>query len=181
MKMHRRDFIKKTVVTSTLLSTGVLAGCTPAKSVSEWFEQSIKRLKSLQQQRLTFTGPWQAFATFSHLAESIEFSLAGFPQQKSTSFKTWVGKPAFSLFKAIGKMKHNTAEPIPGAKPLDYTNTDPEAINAAIARVIDALLAFQNSTVFYPHFAYGDLSHDDYLIAHLLHIDDHLALLTTDV
>ena len=162
-----------------LFSSGTLSGCVPSKPVSNWLEETLVKLRSLRQQPLTFDGPWQAFATFSHLAQSIEFSLTGFPEHKSDSFKTWAGKPAFTVFKAVGGMQHNTAEPIPGAMPLNHAMTDIEQVDISIDRVINALHAFTMESELFPHFAYGELSHSDYLVAHLLHIEDHLNLLIT--
>lgn len=175
--MHRRHFIKNTAIVSLLASTGTLSGCTTSQPLSIWLEQTINRLESLKQKNLTFDGPWQGYATFSHLAQSIEFSLVGFPEHKSDGFKNWVGKPAFNVFKAMSSMSHDTAEPIPGADELDHKKVGSTDIDKSIERLIQALTSFQTSQTLFPHFAYGALSHDDYLVAHILHIEDHLNLL----
>jgi hypothetical protein len=50
-------------------------------------------------------------------------------------------------------------------------------IDLSIQRTIVALRQFEKQTKLHPHFAYGELSHEDYLLAHVFHINDHLALL----
>jgi len=174
--MLRRDFLKTVCIGSVAL--GVTTGCTTADTVAVDLDKTINKLLAYKTQTLRFDGAWQAFATFTHLAQSIEYSYVGFPEHKSDGFKTWIGKPAFTVFKAAGAMHHDTAEPIPGAPTLQNNIDDSDNIHQAIDRLVGALQHFKKSTKLFPHFVYGDLSHSDYLIAHLMHIDDHLALLT---
>lgn len=175
--MQRRAFLKRSATLGLVLAVP-LSGCSNAHDKTLSFDAIIHTLKSLQTKpELQFEGPWPAFATFTHIAQSIEMSVNGFPEHKSAGFKRWIGKPAFWAFKQAGAMRHDTAEAIPGAPALDVGNHDPVAINLSIQRVIDALYTFSETTLLAPHFAYGALNKDDYLIAHILHIEDHLALL----
>ena len=174
--MLRREFLKTILIGGAAL--GATTGCVKSDTDVFSIENTVAELLAFKKQALLFEGPWQAFATFTHLAQSIEYSYLGFPEHKSDSFKSWLGKPAFTVFKAAGAMHHNTAEPIPGAPALKNDINDSGNINQAIDRLVEALQRFKSATKLFPHFAYGDLSHNDYLIAHLLHINDHLALLT---
>lgn len=62
---------------------------------------------------------WNWPQTLVHCAQSIEYSLTGFPQMKSAVFQRTIGAAAFSVFSWRGRMTHDLAEPIPGAPELD--------------------------------------------------------------
>ncbi|WP_100658692.1 DUF1569 domain-containing protein [Alteromonas flava] len=174
--MQRRTFLKSAGLAALVATTTACADEKASQRLN--VTAMIDYLRSLKlRQALLFNGPWPAFATFTHLAQSIEFAMTGFPEHKSDGFKRWVGQPAFWVFKQAGAMQHDTAEAIPGAPALDVMNTDPVAINQSIDRLILALSTFATFTATQPHFAYGDLSHDDYMLAQLMHINDHLTLL----
>lgn len=109
---------------------------------------------------------WSWSQTLNHCAQSIEYSMAGFPQLKSSIFQRTVGKTAFNVFAARGRMSHNIGEPIPGAPLLD-PNTD---IAMAVSRLKQAVLDFKNwKQALQPHFAYGTLSKATYEQAHAMH------------
>jgi hypothetical protein len=121
---------------------------------------------------------WNPAQILIHLAQSVEFSMQGYPVQYSTAFKQTVGSLAFSVFKRHGKMRHNLIEAIPGAPPLVQVNSFP-AVQSALSRLINALKAFEGyNGILKPHFAYGELSHQDYQLAHAMHIADHLQVLS---
>jgi len=115
---------------------------------------------------------WTLPQTLDHCAQSIEFSLTGFPSPKSPIFQNTVGAAAFKVFSWRGKMSHDLAEPIPGAPALDAgTNSV-----AAVARLQRAIREFQGTTVpLRPHFAYGDLSKPEYEQAHAMHLANHFS------
>lgn len=106
----------------------------------------------------------------NHLAQSIEYSLTGYPMHKSDGFKDSIGRVAFSTFSFRGKMTHDLLEPIPGAPRLV---ADDAAL--AMSRLITALNDFRvfNGEL-KPHFAYGELNHAEYTLAHVMHINNHL-------
>jgi len=110
--------------------------------------------------------------TLAHCAQSIEFSMSGFPEAKSALFQKTVGAAAFSVFSWRGKMSHNLAEPIPGAPVL--ASDTPAA--AAVERLQKAIAAFsQWSGELKPHFAYGALTKPQYEQAHAMHLAQHLS------
>lgn len=114
------------------------------------------------------TGAWSLAQVLDHAAQSVEFSLRGFPQLKSSLFRATVGPAAFAYFDARGRMQHGLAEAIPGAPPLA------DALPAAIERLVRALRQFQAHTgSLHPHFAYGALDKTRYLRAHLMHLANH--------
>jgi len=87
-----------------------------------------------------------------HAAQSVEYSMTGFPQAKPAWFRATVGSYAFALFNARGQMSHALDEPIPGAPPL----AEGQALAPAIDRALAALRAFErHAGTLAPHFAYG--------------------------
>lgn len=131
-------------------------------------------LDGLVGQALVAVRGWTPAAVCNHCAQSIEYSLDGFPQLKGSWFRRSVGPLAFSLFSARGAMRHPLDEPIPGAATLDQPDTLPlalERLRAAFARFEAHVGPLQ------PHFAYGALSHREYAQAHVLHLYEHLSLL----
>ena len=113
---------------------------------------------------------WDAARTFHHLAQSVEFSMAGFPEAKSALFQNTVGRLAFSVFSARGSMSHGLTEVIPGETVVAAGD-----IQDGIKRLKTSLLVFKShEQALQPHFAYGTLSKPDYAIAHALHINNHL-------
>lgn len=128
--------------------------------------------------RKSFTA-WEWAPTLVHCAQSIEYSLQGFPQPKSALFQHTVGAAAFAVFAWQGRMHHSLAEPIPGAPPLPDDNRDADN---ALARILQAIDQFQAHTgPLQPHFAYGNLSKPDYEAAHAMHLASHLGFFHTEV
>jgi len=115
-------------------------------------------------------GAWNLAQVFNHLAQSIEYSMSGYPEHKPQWFKATVGATAFQVFSIRARMSHNLNEAIPGAPALDAQD-----LPAAHQRLVTALTSFDAYTGdLAPHFAYGALSHDEYLKAHVMHINNHL-------
>jgi hypothetical protein len=115
------------------------------------------------------TEGWPLAQVLEHLAQSVLFSLDGFPQPKSALFQNTAGSAAFAMFKWRGKMSHGLTEPIPGAPALK-ANTVAEG--AQMLR--SAALRFDaHKGQLKPHFAYGDLPKADYALAHALHVQNH--------
>jgi hypothetical protein len=115
-------------------------------------------------------GEWNLAQFLNHAAQSVEFSIAGFPQLKPAWFRSTVGSAAFVFFESRGAMSHSLSEPIPGAPALP---ADAE-LAQAIARCLKALDVFEAHTgALAPHFAYGILDKAQYTRAHLMHLANH--------
>lgn len=113
---------------------------------------------------------WNLRQLLQHLAQSIEFSLQGYPQARSAVFRHTVGRAAFAVFDARGQMNHDLAEPIPGAPALQAELS----LREAVQRLLDAMQAFAaHRGLLAPHFAYGVLSKAEYQRAHLMHLANH--------
>jgi hypothetical protein len=131
---------------------------------------ALRTLEALKGQPAHSTGAWDLAHVLHHAAQSIEYSMQGFPQPKPAWFRSTVGPLAATVFSARGRMSHGLAEPIPGAPDIAQGQPLPAAVDRAIA----ALQAFeQYADPLRPHFAYGELNKDDYRRAHLMHFANH--------
>ena len=131
-------------------------------------------LAGLVDKPLTSLKGWSPAQVFNHCAQSIEYSISGYPALKPGWFRSSVGPLAFSVFAERGAMRHPLNEAIPGAAPL----SEPSSQTLALKRLQQAFsdfAAYQGELQ--PHFAYGVLNHADYAQAHVLHLYNHLTLL----
>jgi hypothetical protein len=172
--MKRRQLIKTGLVGG--LSIGVVgAGAiwlnVPSNIAPLTIAAALKKLDELSRQAILSSGGWSPYQIFTHCAQSIEFSLSGFPEHKSDFFKNTAGQLAFSAFSSKGQMTHSLSEPIPGAPRIESV---PD-IQFAINRFKKSLIDFQQfDGKLAPHFAYGELSKQDYERAHVMHFYNHL-------
>lgn len=133
-------------------------------------EGALRTLAALKTQAARSTGAWDLAHVLHHAAQSVEYSLQGFPSLNAPWFRATVGPVAATVFSARGRMSHSLIEPIPGAP--DIAQGQP--LGPAVDRAITALQAFERHTgALHPHFAYGELSKDDYRRAHLMHFANH--------
>jgi hypothetical protein len=130
---------------------------------------AFRRLDALDLSAIQSTGDWNLGRTFSHLAQGVEFSMTGYPEEKPRLFQMTAGKLAFTVFKLRGKMSHGLDEPIPGEVIGDVT------ADAGLHRLVTSLEHFRDHTgPLRPHFAFGALGKDQFALAHLMHIENHL-------
>lgn len=129
-------------------------------------------LRAIDERRQPPPGGWGAAQVMTHLAQSIELSMTGYPQPRSRLFQATLGAAAFGVFEARGRMSHGLDEPIPGAAPLGAA-TDTVAAQARLLAAIDGFQRWPAPLL--PHFAYGSLSRPQYELAHAMHVADHLS------
>lgn len=115
--------------------------------------------------------PWPLAHVLEHAAQSVEFSMDGYPALRSAPFRASVGALAFRSFARLGRMSHDTLEPIPGAAPL--VADDPVVAAQRLRNALDRFEAQPPRRVLAPHFAYGRLDKAEYRRAHLMHLADH--------
>ncbi len=131
----------------------------------------VSDLQALKTRPVTSSTAWSPFKVFTHLAQSIEYSMTGYPVMNSALFQHTAGAAAFFVFGTAGAMRHGLAEPIPGAPAI----ADAGPANDALDHLVRALQSFeQHSGALRPHFAYGDLNHTQYTAAHVMHVRNHL-------
>ncbi len=136
-------------------------------------DEALRELDRLTQaEALQPATAWNWTQTVNHCAQSVEYSMIGFPQAKAQAFQRTVGAAAFKVFSWRGRMTHDLGEPIPGAPLLEASND----AAAAAGRLKQAALAFTQWTEpLRPHFAYGELSKAEYEQAHAMHLANHFS------
>ncbi len=168
----RRRFLRRGGTLAVIATVPGLAACDRSRKHLAGVQDALRLLDFFAASgEVASSGAWNPAQVFAHCAQSIEYSMQGFPEMKPALFQATVGAAAAGVFAAAGQMRHNLAEPIPGAGELvaaaDY--------QPALQRLRAAFLAFQAfQGPLQPHFAYGALERDDYLFAHVLHLDNHL-------
>ncbi len=166
--MDRRRALKTTIL---LLAAAPLAGCSGRlQTFTNWKQAQEAVLELLFTPQVVQDNPWNLSQVLQHLAQSIEFSMQGFPALKGAWFRSTIGSAAFALFNGRGQMSHSLDEPIPGAPALDAA----QALKVSVQRLLDAMEAFaQFDGTLRPHFAYGELTKLQYERAHLMHLANH--------
>lgn len=134
--------------------------------------QARQALAALAANPLRGTGAWNVAQVLNHAAQSVEYSLDGFPALKPELFRSTVGRLAFAVFDARGQMSHPLDQPIPGAPEVPAQ----APLDAAVQRLLAAFDRFEAHTgALQPHFAYGLLDKPAYERAHLMHLANHWA------
>jgi len=173
----RRVFIK-TVVGVGVGPTALLAGCQDSNAVDRKLQFGSLRAALAEAERLAHSAAvaadsvWTLPQTLVHCAQSIEYSLAGFPEMKSKAFQNTAGAAAFSVFAWRGRMSHDLTEQIPGAPSLD-SDADMAVSLERLRSAVDAFESTQQPLK--PHFAYGSLDKSQYEIAHSMHLANHFS------
>jgi hypothetical protein len=135
-------------------------------------DEALRRIEDFSKNGLEAkNGNWSLYKTLSHGAQSIEFSLQGYPAHKSSLFKNTAGKLALHLFLAKGAMAHDITMPIPDAPSIE---SDGDAMQG-FTRLEAAVQNFWNHQGSYKeHFAYGKLTKEQYDKIQALHLANHL-------
>lgn len=173
--MNRRQVLRLGALGSVALAGAgfwaLSAGVAPGALSLAGAQQVLAGLATKQ---LVSLKGWSPAEVFNHCAQSIEYSIGGYPELKPEWFRASVGPLAFSAFAARGAMHHALDEAIPGAAALDQPASQAEALQR-LQRAFADFAAYQGELQ--PHFAYGALSHADYAQAHVLHLYNHLSLI----
>jgi Protein of unknown function (DUF1569) len=174
---RRRLVVSSAGVTAALV-TGGLLGCTgdaPADRQLRFGSlaaagEELARLARARE--LVSSTAWGWPQTLLHCAQSIEYSMTGFPRSNSRLFQDTIGSAALGFFSWRGRISHDLSEPIPGAPAL-AASADPAP---ALERLRASMRAFESwSKPLLPHFAYGELSRQQYELAHAMHLANHLS------
>ncbi|WP_429945428.1 DUF1569 domain-containing protein [Leptospira stimsonii] len=138
--------------------------------------EALKYLNTLENSNSIFGyNGWDAGKVMLHCAQSIEYSIQGYPENKSPLFQNTIGKLVFLKFSLSKKMSHDLEAPIPGATEIQ-SNTE---WKKSLGVLRNTILNFQSyGGELKPHFAYGSLSKEEYDQAHAMHIANHFSFLT---
>lgn len=176
MSAERRSALRRiglVVGAGAVAAPLVVSAVHPAALASARFGSLPAALATLAQFRnetAQMSGAWDLPHVLHHVAQSVEYSMVGFPVPKPAWFRASLGSYAFALFDASGQMTHGLDEAIPGAP--DIAQGQP--MGPAVDHLIAALQAFERHTgALAPHFAYGALDKPAYTRVHLMHIANH--------
>ncbi|MDX3310860.1 DUF1569 domain-containing protein [Streptomyces sp. ME08-AFT2] len=115
--------------------------------------------------------PWNLSQTLQHCAQTVRYSVTGYPALKPALFRATAGVLAKRVFLLRGAMKHSLAAEIDGAPPLDPHLP----VTEAAAGLTDAVALFTGHTAEHaPHPAYGRCTHDEFARLHAMHLAEHL-------
>jgi len=177
--MKRRTFLRAAgagaagVAVAAAAGAWWLAGPTPPVATFASFDEARRWIARVVNEGARETAGWPVAQVFEHAAQSIEYSLHGYPASKPAWFQASAGSLAFATFNRRGRMHHDLAEPIPGAPELQAVD-----LAQAAQRLEIALGDFERHTgALAPHFAYGELDKPQYARAHLMHLADHAQLI----
>lgn len=173
--MRRRTLLKGAALTSAAaLGAGYWALPTGPQPAVVSLQGARQVLADLQGKTLQSVRGWSPSQVFNHCAQSIDYSIDGYPELKPAWFRHSLGPAAFAVFSARGAMRHPLDEVIPGAAPLH----EPSSQDQALQRLQMAFERFaSHAGELQPHFAYGALSHAEYGQAHVMHLYNHLSLI----
>ena len=178
MATSRRNVIKIGIGATVIAPSIMLAACGEAESVDRKLKfkslgEAMQEAQRLVSKNVVLPETMYSLPqTLIHCAQSIEYSMSGFPESKSSLFQNTLGSAAVSLFLWRGRMSHNLTEGIPGAPSL---NADVDAVTA-LERLRASIDQFNTSNEpFQAHFAYGLLDKADYELAHALHLANHFS------
>lgn len=143
----------------------------PGNTQSLTTDAALQSLNNLADNIIGIEGEWNLPQVLIHCAQSIEYSITGYPEHRSDAFKQTAGTFAFSVFSAKGRMHHGLNEAIPGAPSIKVTTR----MEPAVLRLKTAFTTFQQHTgALHDHFAYGKLTKAEYEKAHVMHFYNHL-------
>ncbi|MBO9490069.1 DUF1569 domain-containing protein [Endozoicomonas sp. G2_1] len=170
--MNRRRFLLGSGVAISALAVGAYSTLsTQVDGSTLTLTSALAKLAELERSKVQMAGEWSWAKVLNHCAQSIEYSMVGFPEHKSTLFKRTVGNAAFAVFSARGEMQHNLSEAIPGATEILQSSE----LSLAYQRLRQAMLDFQGyQGQLAEHFAFGVLDKPEYELAHVMHFYNHL-------
>lgn len=169
--MNRRQFVLGSIASGVFIGGGATWLGIEQNQGPLDIDFALSNLNKLMKQNPKTTGEWNLYQVLTHCAQSVEYSILGYPEHKSDIFKNTVGKTAFSLFSSKRKMTHALDEAIPGAPKF----SNEENVTYAFERFKKSLIDFkQYDGVLAPHFAYGQLTKQQYEMAHVMHFNNHL-------
>ena len=170
--MNRRKFLKISTFSGGLLAvSGGVAWFSISEANGELsIDSLLKRVKAISDTNYHAKGEWDLAKILIHCAQSVDYSIQGYPLHKSDLFKSTVGRLAFSMFEAKKKMTHGLNQAIPGAPKIAGN----QSLSDAQQRLEKSLLDFKHyQGKLAPHFAYGELSKAQYSLAHVMHFNNH--------
>jgi hypothetical protein len=139
-------------------------------------DEALAELAKLEQSAAPAVGDgWSIYKVLTHCRQSIDASVAGYPEMKPALVRKTVGKLVGKRFLSKGAMSHDLQSPVPGAAAITDDGDVAEAF-AALRESIRAFRAHEGDLA--PHFMFDVLDKPSYEQLHAMHIADHLSAIT---
>lgn len=132
----------------------------------------LQELTLLASSKQVDTVNWSAYKILHHCSQTIDYSMAGYPQQKPKWFQWTIGKLVFWKFLRQGYMRHGLNAPVPGSPLVQHEGTLAEGI-ALLRNSINNFKSYKG--VYKPHLFFGSLSKQEYDQYFAMHIADHFS------
>ncbi|MFF5185274.1 DUF1569 domain-containing protein [Streptomyces sp. NPDC000345] len=147
------------------------ASRTPARPLAELAARLTGRSGAPEEELLAPGSSWNLSQTLQHCAQTVRYSVTGYPRLKPALFRATAGALAKRVFLSRGATRHALDAELDGAPPLDPGLPAAEAA----ARLADAVALFSAHTGPHAlHPAYGRCTHDEYERLHAMHLAEHL-------
>jgi len=135
----------------------------------------MERLDRPEGDLLERDADWNLSQTLQHCAQTVRYSVTGYPRLKPALFRATAGTLAKKIFLSRGATKHSLAAEIDGAPPL---RADLPVAEAAADLAAAVALFTEHTGPHAPHPAYGTCTHDEFARLHAYHLAEHLPGLT---
>lgn len=136
------------------------------------FDEVLRELQQLETSTPKLAGNWSLAQVLGHCAQSIEYSVTGYPKLRPAWFRATVGPLVKRRFLGRGFMSHDLEAAIEGAPALHPQ----EPLRDVIGRLRDAIEKFRaHQGALSPHLAYGACTREEYEMLHSMHIANHLS------
>lgn len=143
-----------------------------SKPVFHSLTDALAALDQLAQSPDVQTTNWSAYRILQHCAQTIEYSMSGYPASKPKWFQLTVGKFVIGKFLKQGYMKHDLAAPVPGSPALTQEGSLQDGLRLLRA-AIEKFQAYDRPLQ--PHLFFGTLTKAEYDRYFAMHIADHLS------
>ncbi|HEX2298122.1 MAG TPA: DUF1569 domain-containing protein, partial [Pseudonocardiaceae bacterium] len=142
-----------------------------SRTLAELTERLRKDVGRPESDLLAPGSTWNLSQTLQHCAQTVRYSVTGYPRLKPALFRATAGVLAKRVFLRRGAMKHPLGAEIDGAPPLDPNLPVTEAATG----LAQAVALFTAHTAEHaPHPAYGRCTHEEFARLHALHLAEHL-------
>ncbi|MFD1174813.1 DUF1569 domain-containing protein [Paenibacillus puldeungensis] len=131
-----------------------------------------KELLGMDDRDVIKTTQWPLYEILAHCAQTIEYSMTGYPQMKPKIVRNTIGRMVIKKFLKQGYMKHNLTAHVPGAAKIEKQGTVREG-NALLLKAINDFEEYKGPLA--PHLIFGELSKEEYDRYFTMHIADHFS------
>lgn len=137
-----------------------------------------QELRRLSEQDLISSTDWSTYQVFAHCAQTIDYSIFGYPLLKPAFIRNTVGRLAIHKFLKQGYMKHDLSAGVPGSPKIEKSGGSSRDGIETLLQSIEHFEAYQGELK--PHLLFGKLTKAQYDCYFAMHIADHLTGLSIE-